>query len=314
MVQFVYMKKSITVFVFGLAVFIPVFAFASTTSGTIDSTNRYAWSENAGWIDFGTTVGAVTVTDSALTGYAYGENIGWISLNCSNTSSCGSNPYAVTNNGNGTLSGYAWSENAGWINFAPAGGGVVINSSGIFTGTAYSENIGWINFTGGHPATTDWRPASSRTSPTPIPTPTPTVSYSSSGGTISVSQLAKILAPSASTTAYINSLINCPTGMVCTPTVGTPSNNSQPSILNSQSFTRTLTIGSTGSDVKALQIYLNTHGFTLSSSGPGSPGNETMRFGLLTKAALKKFQMTHGITPSVGYFGPITMDYIINNP
>jgi len=115
-------------------------SFSSTTNGTIDTVDRYAWSENAGWVDFG-GLGDIHVTDSALTGYSYGENIGWISLDCSNTDSCSTVDYGVTNDGSGDLSGYAWSENAGWIDFSAA----TINSDGEFTGYAYGENVGWIS-------------------------------------------------------------------------------------------------------------------------------------------------------------------------
>jgi len=138
-------------------------AFASITDGTISSTNKYAWSESVGWIDFGTTQGNVHVTDSALTGYAWGENIGWISLNCSNNDTCESAVnYKVVNDGAGNLSGYGWSESTGWIDFNPAGGGVSVNSSGVFSGYAWGENIGWINFDVNNPVTTDWQPQSSR--------------------------------------------------------------------------------------------------------------------------------------------------------
>jgi peptidoglycan hydrolase-like protein with peptidoglycan-binding domain len=71
-------------------------------------------------------------------------------------------------------------------------------------------------------------------------------------------------------------------------------------------FTRDLQLGSVGQDVKALQIYLNSHGFVISLTGAGSPGHETTIFGGKTKAALIKFQKANGITPAVGYFGPIT--------
>jgi hypothetical protein len=73
---------------------------------------------------------------------------------------------------------------------------------------------------------------------------------------------------------------------------------------------RDLSGGSTGEDVRALQEFLNTHGFSLVSEGPGSPSNETTFFGSLTKAALAKFQAANGITPSVGYFGPKTRSFI----
>ncbi|MBI4079810.1 peptidoglycan-binding protein [Candidatus Kaiserbacteria bacterium] len=74
----------------------------------------------------------------------------------------------------------------------------------------------------------------------------------------------------------------------------------------SGAFTRNLQVGSTGADVKALQVWLNTHGYQVAVSGPGSPGNETTMFGKATKAAVAKFQAANGITPAVGYFGPKT--------
>jgi hypothetical protein len=76
------------------------------------------------------------------------------------------------------------------------------------------------------------------------------------------------------------------------------------------SFTRDLTIGSTGSDVTAIQIWLNGHGFVLVSSGAGSPGNETSRFGALTRSALAKWQASVGISPAAGYFGAKTRAYL----
>lgn len=145
--------------------------FASSTDGTIDSSNKYAWGENIGWLNFSTIEGNVHITDSALTGYAWAENIGWISLNCSNDSSCAAVNYKVQNDGEGNLSGYAWSENAGWINFNPTYGGVTINSSGEFLGYAWGENIGWVVFncstinfcaTVDYKVKTDWRPQSAR--------------------------------------------------------------------------------------------------------------------------------------------------------
>ncbi len=130
--------------------FFPVFVFASSTNGTIDSTYKYAWGENIGWINFGAANGDIHVTDSSLSGYALSETIGWINLG------------NVTNDNEGNLAGYGWSENAGWINFAPTNGGVVINSSGEFTGQALGENIGWIIFGGDYKVKTDWQPRSIR--------------------------------------------------------------------------------------------------------------------------------------------------------
>jgi hypothetical protein len=144
---------------------------ASSTSGIVDSSYKHAWSENVGWLNFGTSEGNIVVNDSGLTGYFWGENIGWVSLNCSNDNSCSSVDYAVENDGYGNLSGYAWSENTGWINFSPDYGGVTIDASGDFSGYAYSESTGWIVFNCSttnscssvdYKVKTDWRPISSR--------------------------------------------------------------------------------------------------------------------------------------------------------
>ncbi len=142
----------LTLFVSGVFAFFGTSVFASSTDGTIDSTYKYAWSENIGWINFGTSNGNVHVTDSGLSGYALSETVGWIYLG------------DITNDGEGNLSGYAWSENTGWIKFNPTNGRVIINSSGEFTGSALGENIGWIIFDCSTSACvkTDWRPQSVR--------------------------------------------------------------------------------------------------------------------------------------------------------
>ena len=145
--------------------------YASITEGTIDTTYRYAWSENLGWIDFGSDEGNVGVTDTELSGHAYGESVGWILLNCDETDSCGDVDYKVSNNNEGVLSGYAWGENIGWVAFNPPNGGVTINNEGIFFGHAWNETTGWIIFNCdetdscgdvNYYVATDWRPQSVR--------------------------------------------------------------------------------------------------------------------------------------------------------
>jgi hypothetical protein len=132
-----------------IGLILPIF-FAYATTGTIDSTNKYAWSNNIGWINFGCTNCNVQVTDSAITGYAWNENYGWIKLNPSTS--------GVTNTVSGDVGGYAWGENTGWIDFS----NVSINTStGNFSGTATGDVVGTISFgctATGCPVKTTWRP------------------------------------------------------------------------------------------------------------------------------------------------------------
>lgn len=79
------------------------------------------------------------------------------------------------------------------------------------------------------------------------------------------------------------------------------------------SFDRDLEKGMTGEDVRALQVYLNTHGYVVATTGAGSVGHETTLFGSATKAALVKFQKASGISPASGYFGPKTRAYMLSN-
>lgn len=72
-------------------------------------------------------------------------------------------------------------------------------------------------------------------------------------------------------------------------------------------LTRDLQQGSSGADVKALQVFLNGSADTMvASTGAGSPGNETTTFGPATKAAVIKFQTKYNVTPIAGYVGAKT--------
>jgi peptidoglycan hydrolase-like protein with peptidoglycan-binding domain len=64
-------------------------------------------------------------------------------------------------------------------------------------------------------------------------------------------------------------------------------------------FTRSLTIGSTGADVTALQNYLISKGFTIAAGATGY-------FGAQTASAVAAWQTANGITPAAGFFGPVS--------
>jgi hypothetical protein len=130
--------------------------------GGIDPDDKWAWSTNAGWINFRPQCAGcdgVAVYSDHLEGYVWGENIGWIRLGSydgggahtyDNSTAA---DYGVNNDGAGHLSGYAWGTNVGWIDFDPAGDEQVTidPASGEFDGYAWGENIGWIHFRGRGP-------------------------------------------------------------------------------------------------------------------------------------------------------------------
>lgn len=64
-------------------------------------------------------------------------------------------------------------------------------------------------------------------------------------------------------------------------------------------------LGSRSEDVRSLQVFLNSNGFLVASSGAGSTGQETNYFGSLTKAAVIRFQASQGIAQD-GIVGPAT--------
>lgn len=75
-------------------------------------------------------------------------------------------------------------------------------------------------------------------------------------------------------------------------------------------FNKNLKLGMKNSEVKELQKFLNNRGFLVDTQGFGSPGQETIYFGLLTQQALIKFQKSADL-PAFGYFGPMTRNFIL---
>jgi hypothetical protein len=104
---------------------------------------------------------------------------------------------------------------------------------------------------------------------------------------------------------YLASTTATPT---TTMTVSTSTQTTQPK-LSQYNFSRNLSLNTVGKDVKALQQFLNTHGFVIAKTGVGSPGKETTIFGILTYRSLQKFQKSVGL-PATGFFGLLTRGYI----
>jgi hypothetical protein len=71
------------------------------------------------------------------------------------------------------------------------------------------------------------------------------------------------------------------------------------SVSSSCTFTRALTMGSSGADVTCLQQGLIAAGFSI-------PAGATGYFGAQTQSAVAAWQSSKGISPAAGYFGPIS--------
>ena len=128
----------------------------ATAQSNIDPAERFAWSENVGWINFRPTHVGATVHADHLAGFAWAENVGWIQLGADGGgpyANTGAGDWGVNRDGAGNLSGFTWSENVGWINFGPSHGGVSLDAAtGAFDGFAWSPNVDWIHFRSADPS------------------------------------------------------------------------------------------------------------------------------------------------------------------
>lgn len=108
----------------------------------------------------------------------------------------------------------------------------------------------------------------------------------------------------------VNPTLGCTDKTIFSPITGVKCPNTTPtSITDRYLLNRTLKLGVTGDDVRALQVFLNNLGYILAKIGPGSPGKETTKFGLLTKVAVMKFQKDNDLIPD-GVVGPKTREMI----
>lgn len=85
------------------------------------------------------------------------------------------------------------------------------------------------------------------------------------------------------------------------------------------SLTLNLSIGMEHPQILLLQKILNEKGYTIAPDGPGSPGNETQKFGSLTRAAVRKYQCAENIacdgdehTTGYGFVGAKTRAALVS--
>ncbi|MFA6459400.1 MAG: peptidoglycan-binding domain-containing protein [Candidatus Paceibacterota bacterium] len=104
------------------------------------------------------------------------------------------------------------------------------------------------------------------------------------------------------------------------PYYGSDTSVTQPNISNNYigsatvggKIRRNIKVGDMGGDVYLLQVTLNKLGYTITTEGAGSPGNETAYFGTLTGIALNKYQEDRsetGVIPS-GILDNVTISLI----
>src|SRR5438105_12155414 len=120
---------------------------AAWATTTINSTNRYAYGPNIGWVDWrGDTNNGAVIGEYVCSGYIYAANVGWINLgsgaptNGIQYQNLAASDFGVNQDGWGNLRGYAYGANIGWINFENTGAPKVDLGNGQMTGYIYSAN------------------------------------------------------------------------------------------------------------------------------------------------------------------------------
>ena len=110
-------------------------------------------------------------------------------------------------------------------------------------------------------------------------------------------QVQSILSLLSSFGAGADTIANVNAALTGQPSTSTTSGST--TTTSSCSFSRNLTVGSTGDDVKCLQQALINGGFSV-------PAGATGYFGTQTRTAVASWQSSKNIAPAVGYFGSIS--------
>ena len=158
-------------------------------ASNIDSSDKWAWNDVVGWIDFYDSDNGAVVISSQVQRWAVlnTDSDEYIALDCNTLPPSGSSdctPDFGVDNSSGTLSGYAWSDAYGWISFNCSDEGICgtsnysvsIDDAGNWSGWAWNDVIGWISFNCADDSlcgTSDYKVASEWTTEPPCPTCAP---------------------------------------------------------------------------------------------------------------------------------------------
>lgn len=126
--------------------------FSVSATTTVNTTNRYAFAANLGWINArGDLTNGAVLGYSYCTGYLWSANAGWISLGNGPTNgwrygNASGSDWGVNHDGHGQLAGYAYGANIGWIAFEQTHGQPRIDlRAGNLSGYVWGANVGWIS-------------------------------------------------------------------------------------------------------------------------------------------------------------------------
>jgi hypothetical protein len=180
-------------------------------------------------------------------------------------------------------------------------------TSNTCTGSASSLSLA---YSGGGTVTNVVTP-SATVCATPAPTPT---AASGGGGVISGPLSVGYQTPTPTTTPAVRA----GTSSAGIPAASTSTATAHTAHTTASHFAHNLQFLDREADVRQLQEFLNTHGARVTDAGGGAPGNETNFFGLLTYAALVRFQNAHpaqilaplNLSKGTGFFGAVTRQYV----
>ena len=132
-------------------------------------------------------------------------------------------------------------------------------------------------------------------------TKTSTVASKAFVAIVAAAMVFSLVAPAAkaATAEELQAQITALMAQIAALSGGTTTTTTTTTSVGAYTFTRSLTLGSTGADVTALQTYLISKGHAIAAGATGY-------FGAQTAAAVAAWQTANGIAPAAGYFGPVS--------